>query len=211
MVCKHCGKEVKDNSTFCEHCGRVLDDYISFNTTYTQKDNPSEKEENDHKQLGIYFGINKHFIDFYSRGKGIIGLAVLLIIIASIVFLFYKAMTDEAVDFLGKIYLYVALGIVALASLTIFFFFIKSILSTYLGWITKYIGKDSNAIIKNTFVSGNEQNPSYYITYVYRIFRIKHQTTQRVSVRTFDSSYQGKEINIKKSLIIGVYLEDKNY
>lgn len=36
MYCKHCGKEIDDNSTFCKHCGKQIND------TYIPKATPAK-------------------------------------------------------------------------------------------------------------------------------------------------------------------------
>ena len=37
MYCKHCGKEIADDSRFCQHCGRNLDAFYDCLTEQTEE------------------------------------------------------------------------------------------------------------------------------------------------------------------------------
>jgi len=70
LYCKNCKKEVPDGS-FCPSCGKILDSFVSYAETQRQVQTEIEDEENG-KQLKLYFGRHKHFVDFYSKGKEIL-------------------------------------------------------------------------------------------------------------------------------------------
>lgn len=217
LYCKNCKKEVPDGS-FCPSCGKILDSFVSYAETQRQVQKEIEDEENG-KQLKLYFGRHKHFVDFYSKGKEILGLLVFIIVFATIVFFAHRIFIDEEVDMIGRLYLYAALSIPTLSALVIFFFFIKSVISTYLASIAKCIGKEYTAKITNSFVKESQKiTPktsemvyAYYIVYEYNIGNFLHQTTQRVSQKTFYDLHSGDDITIKRSHLIGVYIEQKMY
>lgn len=46
MYCKHCGKEIADDSKFCQHCGGKIDDTISTNQGLPKEDANELKTSN---------------------------------------------------------------------------------------------------------------------------------------------------------------------
>lgn len=47
MYCKHCGKEIADDSKFCQYCGGKIDDIISPSQDKILKENLEGKTTND--------------------------------------------------------------------------------------------------------------------------------------------------------------------
>ena len=217
MYCDKCGKEVDEGSVFCPNCGKLLERYVSYNESY----NKTKIEINDgsnHTQLNLHFGRHKHFVDFYAGWKVIIAILIFIVFFGTFAFLAYRVKIDDEVETVGKIFLYIVLGIFTLGTFVMFCIFIKSMISTFLGRIVKHIGKDDTATITNIFsheatkviMKKNDIVYSYYIVYEYNIGHSTHQTTQHVSERTYFETYIGQTINIKRDHIIGVYIE-KNF
>ena len=50
MYCKHCGKEIDDNSTFCQHCGKPVGSDLNNNnqrtSTFSPNPNPNPQQSN---------------------------------------------------------------------------------------------------------------------------------------------------------------------
>lgn len=44
MYCKHCGKQIADDSKFCQHCGGNLEDIITTSTTEVASESPSKEK-----------------------------------------------------------------------------------------------------------------------------------------------------------------------
>lgn len=79
MYCKHCGKEIADDSKFCQHCGGKIDEILES----SQKD--SEHESND--SLKADTAINQPNNNFFVRYRWYIVLYIVWVTINLLLFL----------------------------------------------------------------------------------------------------------------------------
>lgn len=113
MYCKHCGKEIDDNSQYCQHCGKLIvkeSTSLASSKDNTESSSEVENKEKETSEDSTYFTISK----FVGRMcMYVILLIVLFGILAAIKmlskelfgnsFLFYSA-----ISFLGAVVLYKA-------------------------------------------------------------------------------------------------------
>ena len=152
-------------------------------------------------------GPNKHFVDLIGVGKVELGIFALVFFVALVIFTtsFSVLISD------GDLVLFPIILIFVFMLAIVFFIvaaMIKSSLDTKKAKIALKNGKTIQAEVINTFNQQNRKSYVYYIVYKYKINDIVHQTTQRVSLKTFDNIKNGDIINIKVSQSIGVYNEN---
>ena len=73
MYCKHCGKEIPENSEFCTFCGKA----VNISKLKAESDNISNLKEKQHQDenqnqtnfIGNYFNVIKKYVDFHGRAS----------------------------------------------------------------------------------------------------------------------------------------------
>ena len=80
MFCKHCGKEIDDDSSFCRHCGAKIN---------IESENENHVKENNEKQPDLKAkSPQKNDTNNISEGRGGCLIVFLIIILIGLVFLF---------------------------------------------------------------------------------------------------------------------------
>ena len=208
MLCEKCGKTNSDNSNFCLYCGAKLSKSELLNDTISEEaKREAEYNETRGNKLGIYFGRNKHFVDFYSNGKALIIFLTLLLIGIVAGFLAFLFFSNNPKFSLNRIAFIIGFIIIFLAILAIFIISLKSVISTMLAKKALTKGIDSRGIIVDKHKNVSTNNYSYYLTFRYEINGEKHQTTQRVSNKLYSNYKIYDVIEIKTYNKSGVIVE----
>ena len=119
MYCKHCGKEIDDNSTFCKHCGKsqgntqkgilskpvwvvyliwtLANLYLLMGETYSRASSYFYPFTSHTIQYGnTYYSWDKHFYDFSE-------FIVYVFILPAILFVVYRRYNEKIDKFVDKL------------------------------------------------------------------------------------------------------------
>ena len=71
MYCKHCGKQIADDSSFCQYCGeKVIDElFLSENSTILPANNKNISEEGTSEVIIVTKEANPIQVGFSKKGK----------------------------------------------------------------------------------------------------------------------------------------------
>ena len=71
MYCKHCGKQIADDSSFCQYCGeKVIDELLlSENSTILPANNKNISEEGTSEVIIVTKEVNPIQVEFSKKGK----------------------------------------------------------------------------------------------------------------------------------------------
>lgn len=73
MFCKHCGKEIPENSKFCRYCGENVDiSYLEKKSDKMKQSEVEQSQEQDQEQPNFivnYFNVIKKYVEFTGRAS----------------------------------------------------------------------------------------------------------------------------------------------